>query len=142
MTKGAAGLRGGSSPEQQRNSGRPEVHVKGHLASVGCQKQPLPPGRKVVSASSVSSRMELRVAPGSSSPVSARLAEKLTMARSPCCRPRSATTCGESRTQPRQLVRLLLGGGNGQVALLQAAVRHDLQRVRRDSKRQVYATWA
>lgn len=56
-----------------------------------------PPGRNVSSASSVSSRMELRVAPGSSSPVSARLAEKLTMARSPCCRPRSATTCEERR---------------------------------------------
>lgn len=43
------------------------------------------PGRKVRSASSVSSRMERRSAPSSSSPVSAREAEKSTMARSPRC---------------------------------------------------------
>ena len=43
------------------------------------------PGRKVVSASSVSRRIELRDAPSSSSPVSTREALKSTMARSPGC---------------------------------------------------------
>lgn len=62
---------------------------------------PRAPGRNVSSASSLSSRMELRVAPSSSSPVSARLAEKSTIARSPCCRPRSATTCGGADEERR-----------------------------------------